>query len=631
MKRLCALVASILTMAVVSHAGISSDISIIPAPAQVKTLDGQFELANQTTIVYLDELRPVAQYLHEHLTRATGYDLQMKAVQGRHRIKPDNTIHLSLTLLGEDIPFGKEGYYLKALPKGVEIRAGDAAGVFYGVQSLLQLFPPQIESPTVVRDVQWIATCVDITDNPRFGWRGLLLDVSRHFFTKDEVKQYIDTMARYKFNTFQLHMTDDQGWRIEIKKYPKLTEVGAWRVPRQGDWWTFDPPQPGEKPTDGGFYTQADIADIVEYAKSRFITIVPEIDVPGHSMAALASYPELSCGSGSFDVNPGSKFYRQIENTLCPSNDMVYTFLDGVFTEIAAMFPGQYIHMGGDEAFKGFWSKCKRCQQLKKDKRFKDEHELQSYFVKQVEKILESKGKRLIGWDEILEGGLAPNATVMSWRGTKGAIKAAKMGHPVVMSPSPYYYLDLYQGDPISEPNTYLMNRLNTCYSFDPIPEGIDSKLILGIQGNLWSEEVSEMRHAQYMTWPRSLAIAETAWSPKEQKNWKSFAARVERQFMRMDAAQVKYARSMFDAIFKPARDKNGNLIIKLATEVDNIDIHYTFEGANPDNFYPKYEKPLSVPANAKNIHVVTYRNGQQVGKQINMPIEELEKRAKKQ
>ncbi|MCK4998895.1 MAG: family 20 glycosylhydrolase, partial [Anaerohalosphaera sp.] len=620
MTRLIVSVIIVLLSTTAANALASTDINIIPAPAKVKIIDGQFELTDQTAIVYLNEVKPVAQYLREHLKPATGYNIKLIAVSDRHPVKPANTISLNLTLLGEVLAFGKEGYILKVLPAGVEIRACDPAGLFYGVQSLLQLLPKEIESSSKVNNVKWTIPCIDITDDPRFGWRGLLLDVSRHFFTKDEVKQYIDTMARYKLNTFHWHLTDDQGWRIEIKKYPKLTEVGAWRVPRQGCWWTFDPPKPGEKPTDGGFYTQEDIAEIVEYAKARFITIVPEIDVPGHSMAALASYPELSCGGGPFDVNPGSKFYGQIENTLCPSNDKVYKFMDDVFTEIAQMFPGQYIHMGGDEAHKGFWKKCKRCQKFKKDNSLKDEHELQSHFVKQVEKILESKGKKLVGWDEILEGGLAPNATVMSWRGIAGGVKSAKMGHHVVMTPSPYYYLDLYQSDPIVEPKTYSLSRLNTCYKFEPVPDGIEPKLILGVQGNVWSEEISEIRHAQYMTWPRGLAIAETAWTPKEKKDWENFAARVENQFARMDIAQVKYARSMFDAIFKPTRDKDGRLVIELETELDNIDIHYTFEGADPDNYYPKYEKPLTVPANAQNIIVSTYRDGMKVGKQINMP-----------
>ena len=604
------------------------EISIIPAPVEMKPLEGLFELTNQTKIIYFSDVEPVARYLQDQLKVPTGYNVKMNAVQEGKRVKPANTIHLSLMPMGEEAPFEEEGYFLKVQPDGIEIRACDAAGLFYGVQSLLQLFPPQIESPKPVRGVQWTVPSVDITDHPRFKWRGLMLDVSRHFYTKEQVKRYLGRMARYKLNTFHWHLTDDQGWRIEIKKYPKLTEVGAWRVPRQGYWWTFDPPQPGEKPTYGGFYTQADIAEVVEYAKSLFITIVPEIDVPGHSMAALASYPELSCGGGPFYVNPGSKFYTEIENTLCPSNDTVYEFLEGVFDEVAAMFPSQYIHMGGDEAYKGFWQKCKRCQQLKEEEDLKDEDELQSYFVKRVEKILESKGKKLIGWDEILEGGLAPNATVMSWRGVAGGIQAAKKGHHVIMTPSPYYYLDLYQSDPVIEPRTYGGNRLNKCYEFEPVPEGIDSNLILGIQGNVWTEEISEVRHLEYMTWPRALAIAETAWTPKQKKEWECFAARVENQFARLDSAEVKYARSMYDVIFKTTRDKEGKILIRLTTEQDNINIHYTFEGANPDNFYPRYEKPLTVPANAQTLHVVTYRNGKQVGKQVNMPIKELEKRA---
>ena len=629
MRRYSFSIIIVLMTAMYTYAKNSADIIIIPAPANMKMLEGTFELNDQTMIISHGKVGSIAEYLVDHLSVPTGYNFITITFNGNYVIKPASTISLSLIPLGEEMPFGREGYYLKVSPKEIEIRALDSAGLFYGVQSLLQLLPKEIESSSKVDGIKWTVPCVEITDNPRFGWRGLLLDVSRHFFGKEEVKQYIDTMARYKLNTFHWHLTDDQGWRIEIKKYPKLTEVGAWRVPRQGYWWTFDPPKPGEKPTYGGFYTQEDIAEIVEYAKSRFITIVPEIDVPGHSMSALAAYPELSCGGGPFDVNPGSKFYGQIENTLCASNDKVYKFLDEMFTEIAQMFPGQYIHMGGDEAHKGFWRKCERCQAFKKENDLENEHELQSYFVKKVEKILESKGKKLVGWDEILEGGLAPNATVMSWRGIAGGVKSAKMGHHVVMTPSPYYYLDLYQSDPIIEPKTYNLSRLNTCYKFEPVPDGIDPELILGVQGNVWSEEISEIRHAQYMTWPRGLAIAETAWSPKENKDWENFAERVETQFARMDIAQVKYARSMYDAIFKASRDKKGKLVIELAAELAGIDVHYTFEGADPDNHYPKYTKPLSVPLNAQDIIVVTYLDGKKVGKQIKMPIEELEKRAK--
>ena len=607
------------------HGRTSSDIHIIPAPTKVKILEGQFELRAGTEIVYSKEAYDVAEYLSSRLRVATGYDLKLKAINNSDRLKSSNTISIIISGSETNVPSKKEGYYLNVRPKSIVIYARDRAGVFYGVQSLLQLLPPEIESVGRVDDVKWIMPCVEITDEPRFVWRGLMLDVSRHFFAKDDVKQYIDTMARCKLNTFHWHLTDDQGWRIEIKKYPKLTEVGAWRVPRQGTWWHFDPPKPGEKATYGGFYTQEDIAEIVEYARSRFVTIVPEIDVPGHSMAALASYPELSCGGGPFEVNPGSEFYGQIENTLCPSNGKVYEFLDDVFSEIARMFPGEYIHMGGDEAHKGFWAKCPRCQKFKTQKNIKNEHELQSHFVKQVEKMLGSKGKKLIGWDEILEGGLAPNATVMSWRGIAGGVKSAQMGHNVVMTPHPYCYLDFYQSDPIVEPITYSLARLTDSYNFEPIPEGINPELILGVQGNVWTEAISEMRHAQYMAWPRGLAIAETAWSPKDRKDWVDFTNRVEKQFLRMDNAQVKYARSMYDPIIKSKRDDQNNLLIEISTEVEGIDIHYTFDGAHPDNFYPKYEKPLTVPLNAPDIIVTTYRNGKKMGKQIKKPIADLE------
>lgn len=620
----------VLLLTTASHAITSTGIDIIPAPAAVKILKGQFELRSNTKIAYSKEADDVAEYLSSRLRVATGYDLKLKAINSSKRPKSSNTISLIISGAETNVPSKKEGYYLNVRSKSIVVYARDGAGLFYGVQSLLQLLPPEIESVSKVEDVKWSIPCVEITDEPRFAWRGLLLDVSRHFFTKDEVKQYIDTMAHYKLNTFHWHLTDDQGWRIEIKKYPKLTEIGAWRVPRQGNWWSFDPPQPGEKATYGGFYTQEDIAEIVEYARLRFVTIVPEIDVPGHSMAALASYPELSCGGGPFEVNPGSKFYRQIENTLCPSNDKVYQFLDDVFSEIAGMFPGQYIHMGGDEAHKGFWAKCQRCQEFKKQKNIKNEHELQSYFVKQVEKTLESKGKKLIGWDEILEGGLAPNATVMSWRGISGGVRSAQMGHNVVMTPSPYYYLDLYQSDPIVEPATYSMCRLTDAYNLEPVPEGVKPELILGVQGNVWTESISEMRHAQYMTWPRGLAIAETAWSPKARKDWVDFTNRVEDQFRRMDNAQVKYARSMYDPIIKSKRDDQNNLLIEISTEVEGIDIHYTFDGEHPDNFYPKYEKPLTVPLNAPDIIVTTYRNGKKMGKQIKKPMADLEKQAPK-
>ena len=608
----------------------SKKIEVIPTPVEVKVQDGQFTLTSSTSIVTAEtseQVKGVAECLACHLGKATGFSVK---VSTGSKEEPKNAIMLKLNETKDSI-IGDEGYRLTVKPNGVNIRANKAAGLFYGVQTLLGLLPPEIESPGKVEGIKWTVPCVEIVDYPRFAWRGLLLDVGRYFFTKEDVKQFIDRMARYKFNTFQMHLSDDQGWRVEIKKYPKLTEVGAWRVPRAGKWWDLDiPPKPGEKKTFGGFYTQEDVRELVAYAKSRFVTILPEFDMPGHSMAALAAYPHLSCTGGPFELHSGAKFYGKIQNTFCIGNDEVFEFIDGLFTEIADLFDHPYIHMGGDEAFKGFWADCPKCQKRKKDEGLKDEDELQSYFVKRVEKIIESKGRRLLGWDEILEGGLAPNATVMSWRGVKGGIEAAQMGHEVVMTPSPYYYLDLYQGDPIIEPASYSMCRLNTCYNFEPIPKGVEAELVLGVQGNVWTEEISELRHAEYMTWPRGFAVAESSWSPREKKNWVDFIRRTEKQFERLDLADTKYSRCMYDAIFEPSLDDDGELLIKFSTELDGLDIYYTFEGANPDHHYPKYVKPLSVPIGAYEIRVITYRDGKPVGKQINMPIEELKKRVKK-
>ena len=330
-----------------------------------------------------------------------------------------------------------------------------------------------------------------------------MLDVSRHFFNKEEVKAYIDQLAEYKMNVFHWHLSDDQGWRIEIKSLPGLTEKGAWRAKRVGQWWQRTPRQNGEATDYGGFYTQEDIKEIVQYANERFVQVVPEIDVPGHSLSTIVAYPEISCTQTVKDINIGNKFYTVDENSLCVGKDLTFKYLDKIFTETSMLFPSEYVHVGGDECYKGFWSRCDDCQKRIKDENLKNTDELQSYFIKRMEKMLEEKGKKLVGWDEILEGGLAPNATVMSWRGMSGGIKAAKEGHQVIMTPSKHCYLDLFQGEPSVEPDTYSMSRLTDSYSFEPIPEGVDPKLILGGQGNLWTESVPNFRHAQYMTWPR--------------------------------------------------------------------------------------------------------------------------------
>lgn len=611
-----------------------ADVSLIPVPVKLIRNPGAYGFSNNINIVVnskLPEVRNIANQLNVKLTKSTGYKVVITDKPSGLR----NAIHILINSR-KDTVLNSEGYDLHVSVKGVYIRANQPAGLFNGVQSLLQLLPKEVESNKVVKNVSWKVPFVSITDYPRFKWRGIMFDVSRHFFTKAQVKQFIDNMVKYKFNLLHLHLTDDQGWRLQIKGLPKLTEIGAWRPERTGRWFEFTKPAADEPANYGGFYTREDMQEIIKYASDRFVTILPEIDIPGHSMAAVASYPELSGTPGTYQVNAGDKFmfwkgkefYGITDNTLSPANEKVYDFLDKVFTEVAQIFPFEYIHVGGDECYKGFWEKSEACQQLMKKEGLKNVEELQSYFIKRVEKIVQSKGKRLIGWDEILEGGLAPEATVMSWRGMEGGIEAAKMNHHVVMTPNDYAYVDLYQGDPVAEPPTYSMLRLNKAYQFDPLPAGVDPQFILGGQCNLWSERLYTMRHAEYMLWPRAFATAESVWSPASRKDWKSFESRVEKQFQRFDVAETNYSRSMFDVIFNPSKDTDGSLKIELGTEVDGLDIYYSFDETNPDKFYPKYQKPLAVPKEAATLKVITYREGKLVGKQINMPVNELKKRA---
>jgi hexosaminidase len=568
--------------------------------------------------------------LSQKLNLSTGFSI--KAQQGNV-----GSIQLNLNKVPVAL-IGKEGYTLVSSPNGVVITANAPAGLFYGMQTLLQLLPKEIESKTAV-NVPWTIPSVKITDYPRFGWRGLMLDVSRNFFTKEEVKQYIDQLARYKFNTLHWHLTDDNGWRVEIKSLPKLTQIGAWRVARFGQFGERTAPKAGEAATVGGFYTQADIKEIIQYALDRNVTILPEIDVPGHSMSAIASYPELSCTKDtSTKVNPGSSFSEwydngtfkmKIDNTLNPSDEKVYVFLDKVFTELAALFPNPYIHVGGDECYKGFWTKDAGCQALMKKMNMTHPEELQAYFMKRVETILKSKGKKLIGWDEILEGGIAPEATVMSWRGIKGGIEAAKMGHDVVMTPTTFAYLDYQQGEQTIEPLIYADLRLSKCYSFNPVPEGVDSKYILGGQGNLWTEQVVTLHHAEYMTWPRGWALSEDFWSPNASKNWANFIQRVEKQFDRSDVEGVNYSTAIYDAIIN-VNGKTGKTTVSMDSEVPGLDIFYTIDGAMPSKYTPKYSKPVELPEGPVTLRVVTYRNGKQIGHLITLKPEELKKRQTK-
>jgi hexosaminidase len=611
----------------------SADIAIIPEPVSLQKQTGSFVLPKTILLGTSSdkESKQIAAMLSAQLSTPTGYTASVGS------IKPTDVIQLLINTVYNKT-LGDEGYTLEATAKKVVIKANKAAGLFYGTQTLLQLLPKEIVSKKVQKNIAWKLPCVTVSDYPRFGWRGLMFDVSRHFFTKQEVKDFIDDMAKYKYNLLHFHLTDDNGWRIEIKSHPKLTSVGAWSVKRIGSYNTFSAPTPDEPRDYGGFYTQDDIKELVRYAQERFINILPEVDVPGHSLATVASYPELSCTvpTSKYVVCSGEPIAdwstspptALVDNTLCPANENVYVFLDKVFTEVAQLFPFEYMHVGGDECMKNFWEKSAAVKQLMEKEGLKDMHEVQSYFEKRVTKIVESKGKKVIGWDEILEGGLAPNAVVMSWRGISGGIEAAKQGHEVVMSPTTFAYLDYMQGDALLEAPVYATLRLNKAYSFEPVPDGVDPKFIKGGQANLWTEQVYNTRHLQYMLWPRSLAIAESVWSPKDKKDWNRFTKKVETTFERMDVAQIKYARAMFDPIIDAKKDEKDVLAINLSSEVNGLDIYYSWDNSQPDNFYPKYSSTLYVPKDASMLKVITYRGGKPIGRQIDITVQELKKRA---
>ncbi|HKZ36738.1 MAG TPA: family 20 glycosylhydrolase, partial [Chryseolinea sp.] len=578
-------------------------------------------------------IQKIAAYFSDKIKSATGLTLKTAETPG------GSTIQFVLNAK-PDTKLGNEGYLLETSLSNVKISANTPAGLFYGVQTLLQLLPKEIESNKIQSQVKWQIPAVTISDYPRFSWRGIMLDVSRHFFSKEYVKEYIDQLARYKFNRFHLHLTDDNGWRVEIKSLPRLTQVGAWRVPRTGTFGSNDAPKPGEKPSYGGFYTHEDIKELVQYAKERYVEIIPEIDVPGHSMAAIAAYPELCVTKDTtIRVNPGSnfskwfgkgKFEMYIDNTLNPTDEKVYQFLDKVFTEVAALFPYEYIHMGGDECYKGYWERDPGVQEFMKKNKIANGEELQSYFTKRVGKIIASKKKKMIGWDEILEGGIAPGAAVMSWRGTKGGIEASHLKHPVVMSPSTQYYLDMVQGETSIEPPVYDVARLQDTYALNILPEGIDSTFVLGGQGNLWTEQIPTEPQVEYMTYPRAFAVAETMWSPKNKKEWNSFIGRVEDHFERFDEAGINYAPSVYDPIIKVKKNSDGQLTIDLITEVPAIDIFYTVDNTIPNQYYSKYKGTIVFPPGADMLRVITYRDNKPLGRLVSIKTEDLEKRVGK-
>jgi hexosaminidase len=575
----------------------AGDFTVIPRPLEVKKRAGTFILDKRTVIVHDPgdaHLNRLAAYFCQRIKNAAGFTPRTAAAA------PDREQTIISLTLAPDKSLGTEGYYLRVQPGKLTLQAPAANGIFYGIQTILQLLPIEIWGSGAAAGITLEIPAVEIKDAPRYPWRGMHLDVARHFFPKEFVKKYIDYLAMYKFNTFHWHLTEDQGWRIEIEKYPRLTEISAWRKESWGDG----------KPH-GGFFTREEIKEIVAYASERYITIVPEIEMPGHSQAALAAYPELSCTGGPFEVDTR---WGIREDIYCAGNEKTFEFLENVLSEVVELFPGEFVHIGGDEAPKARWQKCERCQARMKAEGLEDENQLQAYLIKRIEKFLNARGKRLIGWDEILEGGLAPNAAVMSWRGMEGGIEAAKQNHDVVMTPTSHCYFDYYQGHPDYEPRAiggYL--PVSMVYALEPTPEDLPAhqeKHILGGQGNVWTEYIAEPRHVEYMVFPRMAALGETVWSSPGLRDWNSFQQRLLTHFDRYEKMGVGFARSALFVIpaasFDPQKKK---ITVTLDTEIDALDIRYTLDGGIPTLESPQYKTPIILDRSAS-IKAAAFREG---------------------
>ncbi|MCX6225635.1 MAG: family 20 glycosylhydrolase, partial [Bacteroidia bacterium] len=580
------------------------DVRIIPEPAKM-TIEPKMVAFPANSNIYTSSndslLLVAAGYLGDKLG-IHGYQIGVP--------NPGKCIFLELALpvAGQN----PEAYTLITAKSGISIRGYSARAVFYGIQTLMQLLPPEVYSTAGLSATKGIKIPqVDIQDEPRYGWRGMHLDVGRHLFPVEFIRKYIDMLAMHKMNVFHWHLTEDQGWRIEIKKYPKLTGIGSIR--KNSDGTTY-----------GGFYTQEQIKEVVAYAASRFIDVMPEIEMPGHSVAALASYPELSCTGGPFEVRTA---WGVSEDVYCAGKEATFGFVQDVLSEVIALFPFKYLHIGGDECPKDRWAKCPDCQKRMKAEGLRDEMQLQSYFIQRIEKFLIANNRSLIGWDEILEGGLAPEATVMSWRGVTGGIEAAKEGHDVIMSPNSHCYFDNYQGDPQFEPKAiggYL--PMEKVYSYEPTPEELnaeEAKHVLGAQANIWTEYILTEKQVEYMALPRMSALAEVVWTPKVLRDYEKFSHRLERQYQRFDAMKLNYriptpVSSAKSFVF------TDSLIVDFHNATQNAEILYTSDGSDPLTGGKIYTEPLVMKASTV-IKAITRMKSGQTSFQIEVAAEKQE------
>lgn len=572
-------------------------INVIPVPLELTMTDSlsHFVLNNNTKlIVSSPDLMQPAAFLASKIKLSTGFDLKTDETDSE-----SNAIRLRLNTR---VPVGHEGYLLKSDKDGVTIEARTPQGAFYGIQTLLQLLPAEIESKQLVKNIDWSVPAVEVKDEPAFRYRGLMLDVCRHFASVDFVKKQLDILAMFKMNRFHWHLTEDQAWRIEIKQYPKLTESGSYRYEGNGE--KYGP----------FFYTQDQIKEVVAYAAERYIDVIPEIELPGHALAALTAYPEYSCTGGPF--KQPRIIWGVEEDVYCVGNEATFTFLENILTEVAGLFPSQYFHIGGDECPKVRWKECPKCQALAKSLGLKEkdghsvEEQLQSYAVKRVEKHLSSLGKKMIGWDEILEGGLAPGAIVMSWRGESGGIAAANVDHEVIMTPgSGGMYIDHLQGAPEVEYTSIGgYAPLEKTYSYNPIPKDLPAdkhKYILGAQANMWTEYCLNEAQMEYMIYPRIIAVAEATWSPDTNKDWNSFAKRINNAYVRLDAYDVNYHIPM------PEGTLTSNVVFiddtasVSFTNTRNLPMVYTLNGEEPTAKSTAYTSAIKLSSNA-NIKIAT-------------------------
>lgn len=509
--------------------------SILPKPLLLVPKEGTFILPQNPVIAVAGTdpaLRRLAEELAHRIGTVAGKDTKVFA--GNFRVKDGINF-----VTGKDAKLGEEGYLLEITPKRIVITAEQPKGFYYGLQSLLQLMPTEIYGSLRADNVKWSIPCCYIEDRPRYAYRGLMLDVGRHFYPVSFIKKFIELIALHKMNVFHWHLTDDQGWRIEIKKYPKLIQIGSQRKETMSGHYS-DQKYDG-KPY-GGFYTQDEIREVVKFAQEHFVTVIPEIEMPGHALAALAAYPEF--GNNPDKIYQVGTKWGVHEDVFAPKEE-TFRFLEDILTEVMDLFPSQYIHIGGDECPKKQWQESRFCQDLIRNEKLKNEHELQSYFIRRIDKFITSKGRKMIGWDEILEGGISPNATIMSWQGTEGGISAAKQHHDAIMTPGNFCYLDHYQADAKTQPIAIGgMTTLEEAYSYNPTPANLtpdEAGHILGLQGNIWTEYMPTSAYVEYMTFPRAIALAEVGWTPQNLKNADDFKKRLDIHKKRLDHLEVNY------------------------------------------------------------------------------------------